>query len=205
MRPMFNNIKKIAIIGNGGFAREIACRLKKNSYDFFVNKSLITKDNLNKVNTLETIDIDKYKVLICIGDSNIRKKIVDSLPTNTEYYTYIDKNTKIFDKNTVKIGYGSIITNGVTLTTNINLGKFSHINLNSTIGHDCIIDEFFTTAPGVHISGETNIGKHVYLATGSVIRNKINICDNVIIGMNSIVNKNITEPGIYVGLPAIKK
>ena len=32
----------------------------------------------------------------------------------------------------------------------------------------------------------------------------ITICDNVIIGMNSNVIKNINEPGIYVGNPLKK-
>ena len=41
--------KHIAIIGNGGFAREVACNLKKYSYNFYVNKSFITKENINSV------------------------------------------------------------------------------------------------------------------------------------------------------------
>jgi UDP-3-O-[3-hydroxymyristoyl] glucosamine N-acyltransferase len=32
----------------------------------------------------------------------------------------------------------------------------------------------------------------------------MNICDDVIIGMNAGVVKNISEPGTYVGTPAIK-
>jgi sugar O-acyltransferase (sialic acid O-acetyltransferase NeuD family) len=182
------------------------CRLKKGSYDIFLNENFITNDLLKKnIKPIETIDIKKYKVLICISDPNIRKNIVNNLPYDTEYFTYIDKYAKILDKNTVNIGKCSIITTGSVLTTNINIGDFAHINLNSTIGHDCSIKNFLTTAPGVHISGETNIGNLVYFGTGSIVRNKINICDNVTIGMNSVVNKDIIESGIYVGLPAIKK
>ena len=35
------NRHNIAIIGNGGFAREIACNLKKDSYKFYINKNVI--------------------------------------------------------------------------------------------------------------------------------------------------------------------
>lgn len=200
----YNNIKKIAVIGNGGFAREIIPRLKKNSYDIFINEKYITNENKQIVKSLENINIDKYKILICIGDINLRQNIVNSLPKNTEYYTYIDKDSKILDKKTVIIGKGSIIAAGSILTTNIKIGNFTHINLNSTIGHDVITGEYLTTAPGVHISGETILGKNIYLATGCAIRNKIKICDNTIIGMNSVVNKDIIESGIYVGSPVKK-
>ena len=32
----------------------------------------------------------------------------------------------------------------------------------------------------------------------------VDICDNVMIGAMSLVNKSISEPGVYVGMPARK-
>jgi sugar O-acyltransferase (sialic acid O-acetyltransferase NeuD family) len=202
MNRLSLSLKKIAIIGYGGFSREISCNFKKTDYDYFINNNYINKDNSNIVKPLEEININKYKVLICIGDPNIRKKIVDELPSNTEYYTYIDKHAIILDKNTISIGEGSIITAGSVLTTNIKIGKFNHINLNNTIGHDTILNDFITTTPGVHISGNVNIGNNVYFGCGAVVRNNINICDNTIIGMNAVVTKNINVSGTYIGCPA---
>jgi sugar O-acyltransferase (sialic acid O-acetyltransferase NeuD family) len=200
---MFNNIKKIAIIGNSGFAKEIAYSFHKNSYDFFVNKEFLVKDD-HKTKAIEDINFDKYKILLGIGDPIIRKKIVDNLPKNVEYMTYIDKHAKILDKETINIGKGVVICAGAILTTHINLGDFGQINLNSTIGHDCDIGNFFTTAPGVHVSGNTNIGNLNYYGTNTALRNNINITDNVTIGMNSNVIKDINESGIYVGNPLKK-
>jgi sugar O-acyltransferase (sialic acid O-acetyltransferase NeuD family) len=197
-------LKKLAIIGFGGFAREISCNLKKTDYDYFINNNYINKDNSNIVKPLEEIDINKYKVLICIGEPNIRKKIVNELPLNTEYYTYIDKHAIILDKSTISIGEGSIITAGSVLTTNINIGKFNYIYLNTTIGHDTILNDYITATAGIHISGNVNIGNNVYFGCGAVVRNNISICDNTIIGMNAVVTKNIIEPGTYIGCPARK-
>jgi sugar O-acyltransferase (sialic acid O-acetyltransferase NeuD family) len=199
-----NNIKKIAIIGHGGFSKEIACNLAKGSYNFFINKKYINKENKNFVYELENIDINKYKVLIAIGDPKIRKSIVNELPACTEYYTYIDKYAKILDKENVNIGKGSIITAGTVITTNIKIGDFTHINLNNTIGHDTIINNYVTTTPGVHIAGNCNIGNNCYFGSGCIVRNNINICDNVVIGMNGVVSKNIEEEGVYVGVPVKK-
>ena len=98
----------------------------------------------------------------------------------------------------------SIICSGTIITTNVKLGKHTHLNLHTTIGHDCVIGDYFTTAPGVQISGNENIGNRVYFGTRSCVKQKITICDDVIIGMNAGVVKNITESGTYIGTPAKK-
>ena len=78
------------------------------------------------------------------------------------------------------------------------------LNLHTTIGHDCIINDFFTTAPGVKISGNSMIGKCVYFGSNSSIKQKLKVCDNVTIGLNSGVVKDINESGIYGGVPVKK-
>jgi sugar O-acyltransferase (sialic acid O-acetyltransferase NeuD family) len=193
--------KYIAIIGNGGFAKEIACNLKKYSYKFYISKNFITKENINTVGAIEDIDFDKRKILLCIGDPVIRKKIVDSLPENVSYMTYIDKYARILNKETVNIGAGSIITAGCLLTTNINIGKFTIINLNTTVGHDTTIGKFVTISPGVNISGNVNIGNNNFYGSNVSIRDNVTICDNVKVGMGSTVLKNIQIPGTYFGSP----
>jgi UDP-3-O-[3-hydroxymyristoyl] glucosamine N-acyltransferase len=42
------------------------------------------------------------------------------------------------------------------------------------------------------------------MGTNSSVREKVNICDNVTIGLNGGVVKNINEKGVYVGLPVKK-
>jgi serine acetyltransferase len=48
------------------------------------------------------------------------------------------------------------------------------------------------------------LGDNVVLGTNTTILGPVKICDNVIVGAMSLVNKDITEPGVYVGAP-IKK
>lgn len=47
----------------------------------------------------------------------------------------------------------------------------------------------------------TKIGNHVSIGTNATIL-PVTICDHVVIGAGSVVTKDITEPGIYVGNPA---
>ena len=44
-------------------------------------------------------------------------------------------------------------------------------------------------------------GDNVVVGVNSVIVGPVDICDNVVIGSMSLVNRSITEPGLYVGTP----
>ena len=53
----------------------------------------------------------------------------------------------------IDVGKGTIITAGNILTTQIKIGNHVIINLDCTIGHDSIIEDYCTILPGCHISG----------------------------------------------------
>lgn len=48
------------------------------------------------------------------------------------------------------------------------------------------------------------IGHNVIFGTSSVIVGPVTICDDVVIAAMSLVNKDITEPGVYAGTPVRK-
>ncbi|HPC33886.1 MAG TPA: acyltransferase, partial [Syntrophales bacterium] len=107
----------------------------------------------------------------------------------------------------IEIREGTVICAGNILTTNIMLGRHVQINLDCTIGHDVIMGDYATLAPGVHVSGCVHIGKRAYIGTGAVIINgtqdaPLVIGDDVIVGAGSCVTKSISY-GTWGGcLPA---
>lgn len=195
---------RIGVIGYGSFSREILCRLKM-PYDIFYYGNLNKEIKNINIYDISKFNPNKYKALITITDNNERETIIKQLPSNTEYFTYIDKNAIFLDKGNIKLGKGNIICAGSIISTNVEIGDFVQINLNTTIGHDTKIGNFTTTAPGVNISGNCTIGNKVYMGTNSSIKQKIKISDDVIIGMNAGVTKDIDKKGIYIGTPATIK
>lgn len=196
---------KKAIIGAGGFAREVFWSLsenERNTVKFFVEDEYLLNPTDN-ISPLSKLDIQEYSVIVAIGDPKIREKIIQKLPSETVFFSHIHPSVIILDKN-IKIGEGSIICAGCIITTNVTLGKHTHLNLSTTIGHDTTIGNFFTTAPGAKISGNCNIGDKVYIGTNASVKEKITICDNVTIGLNGGVIKHISESGTYVGVPVKK-
>lgn len=196
---------KKGIIGAGGFGREVYWSLnpiERNDTVFFVDDEY-WDDSDEKILPLSLFESNKYEVIVAIADSKHRQRLVEQLPKKTKFFTHIHPSAQILADDVI-IGEGSIICSGSILTTNIVLGKHSQLNLQTTIGHDCVIGDYFTTAPGAKISGNCDIGKRVYFGTNSSVKEKIKICDDVVIGLNGGVVKNIYESGIYVGVPVTK-
>jgi sugar O-acyltransferase (sialic acid O-acetyltransferase NeuD family) len=196
---------KKGIIGAGGFAREVYWSLnpiERINTIFFI-EDVYWDGSSDKILPLSLFESSKYDVIVAIADSFHRERIVKSLPKSTKYFTHIHPSAQILG-NDVEIGEGSIICAGSIITTNVKIGKHSHINLMTTIGHDCVIGDFFTSAPKVSISGNNAIGDRVYMGTSSSTKQKINITSDTTIGLNCGVVADINISGVYVGTPAIK-
>ena len=203
--------KRFCIIGAGGFARETLVYLldKMQAEGIPADGNIVFLEPLEtkvaeKINgfpvlKINPLNFNDYYFIAAIGNPEIRKKVINDLPKSINFFSIIHPSVKL--NAGVQIGNGSIVAPGCYLTCDIEIGKHSHLNLKTTIGHDCKAGHYFTTAPATNISGNCTIGNQVYLGTNSCIRQKIKICDDVIIGMGSVVIEDILESGTYAGNP----
>lgn len=113
----------------------------------------------------------------------------------------ISPKSEIGHYNTV-ICKGSNIMTGVVITNDVCIAEGCLINLNCTIGHNSHIGKYWETSPGVHVSGRCNIGEFCNLGTGCVVLPDIKIGNNVTVGAGAVVNRNIDDDQVVVGIPA---
>ena len=189
------------LIGNGGHAREVQAQMGIELFRFVSDEYWEEGDN--KLLPLSKFNPDKYVVMIAVANSKDREDIVKILPKETQYFTFIHPTAQIMSDDII-IGEGSFIGANSIITCNIKIGNHCLLNRGVQIGHDSTIGDYFSAMPGSIVSGNVNLGNKVYLGTNSSIREKINICDDVTIGLNTGVIKDINKSGVYVGHP-IKK
>lgn len=119
-----------------------------------------------------------------------------------------------------EIGDNTFIGPFVEIQKDVKIGKNCKVQSHSficelvTIGDNTVIahgvmfinDLFATGSPAngdKNLWKSTTIGNNVSIGSNATIL-PVSICDNVVIGSGSVVTKNITEAGIYVGNPAKK-
>ena len=208
-------MKKIIIVGAGGFGREVKMlidQINENKvvyefigyYDDNIPKGSIVNGFrvLGTVNELYSIEYS-LEVVISIANPLIKKKIYEILNSNDNlnFPSLIHPNVLI-GKDQVVIGYGCIICASNIITVNINIGNFVILNLGCTVGHDTKIGDYSSFMPSVNISGEVMISEKVYVGTGAKIINQIEIGENSIIGAGAVVSKSIPSNCTAVGIPA---
>jgi len=189
---------KLALFGYGGHAREVACQIE-DEVTFFVDDEYAN----NVAKPISEFNPQEYAMMVAVADPKDRFDIVQRLPKETQYFTFVHPTVQILNSN-IKVGVGSFIGVNSILTTNIELGRHSILNRGNQIGHDCKIGSYFSAMPGAIVSGNVTIFDMVYMGTNSAIKEKLSIHSLSTIGMNSCVVKHIEEPGIYVGVPAKK-
>lgn len=190
---------KIALIGNGGHAKEVMVQMDKNLIRFVDDE--YCDDSDPNVLPLSKFNPKEYVVMIAIGDSKERMEVLNKLPEDTQFFTFIHPTAQVMDEN-IEIGQGSFIGANSILTCNINIGEHAILNRGNHIGHDCHIGNFFSAMPGAIVSGGVVIKDCVYMGTNSTIIENTHICGDVKIGAGACVITNIGYQGVYVGIPA---
>lgn len=76
------------------------------------------------------------------------------------------------------------------------------INWDCTVGHDSIIDDFCTISPSANICGNVHLGQFVDIGVGAQVIQGRSIVSNSTVGAGAVVVRNITESGVYIGVPA---
>ena len=206
-------MKELYIIGAGGFGREVAWLVerineKELTWDIkgFVddNSELwgCYEDNYPILGGCDFLKQQKNAYAVCaVGNAQVRKKIVEKISeTDIQFVSLIDPSVIVSKR--VIIGEGTIICAGTIITVDVSIGKHVIINLDCTLGHDTIIEDYVTVYPSVNISGHVSVGECSELGTGTQIIQGKEIVANTIIGAGAVVVKDINKCGTYIGVPA---
>jgi len=201
----------MVIAGAGGFARELLSDivdLTTEKIFFFDDTDSSAKfifnhyEIIHDIKTLKMV-FEKQSNDFCLGVGNPknRKFLFEKfIESGGNPVTCISRKASVgqFEN---KIGVGTCIMGGTSITNKVTIGKACLINLNCTIGHDSVIGDFSEICPGSHISGNVFIDKEVFVGTGAVILPNIKIGRNAIIGAGSVITKDIPEFATVVGIP----
>lgn len=199
-------MSRIIVFGCGGHARSIVDVIRETCREI----EIILVDDGAKDDEMilgckvlkrcEPQNEDKY--IVAIGDNVQRAKVYQTLQKMTRGLpaAVVSKYAHIGMESV--IGQGTFVAAGTHIGPQACVGDNSIINTGSIIEHEAKIGNNTHVAPRTVVCGRANIGNYVFCGAGSTVIDKISVCDNVVIGAGAVVRECITEPGIYVGVPA---
>lgn len=211
-------MKKLIIIGAGDFGREVSWVAERMNavtptwellgfVDDTPEKQRTVVDGypvLGPVSFLEGITEETW-VVCSIGTGRTRRRVMERVLKNPalKAATLIDPSA-IVGRNAA-VGAGCVVCAGTVLAISSRLADHVIVNLNCTIGHDTVLDEFCTVHPGSNLSGKVHVGACTDIGTGTKIIQGKTVCPGCVLGAGAVVVRDITEPGTYVGVPAGKR
>lgn len=203
----------LGIYCSGSFGRQILAvardiNKKEKRWDsfLFIDDSLSSKE----VAGIEVVSFMEYEkraeavtseCVIAIGEPFEREKLYQKLTdSNLKLATFVEPSAKIYER--TKIGQGTIILNNSVVLNDSVLEDNVIIQPFCVVGHDCIIGAHSVISAYVSQGGWSNIGKRTFVGMCVPIKNGINIGNDTIVSMGSVVVRNIPDNVIALGNPA---
>lgn len=203
---------RLAIIGAGGHGREAlgvaraadAVRPRWNDivlYDDGVpDGELLARLDTALAGPVDAVIRDHLDHVIAIGDPTIRRRIADEIDETATAITLVDPTASLGDD--VTLGAGAMVYPGAICTTNVRIGRHSHLNCRSVVSHDCRVGDFVSLSPGVLLNGNVTIEPGAFLGTGAIVLPGVRVGQDAVVGAGAVVIDDVPPGVTVVGVPA---
>lgn len=96
---------------------------------------------------------------------------------------------------------GCVVCAGVTVSTNVRLGRQVHLNPNATVGHDTVLGDFVSVNPAATISGEVKVGDGTLIGAAAIVLQNLTVGEGSLVGAGAVVTKNVPPDVVVKGVP----
>jgi len=201
----------LAILGSGHLGQQIAhYAISDNHYnkvvffdDFSIEKEVNGYSIVGNSNNIEQAFLNKEfdDLIIGIGYKHleIRKSLFEKFEKTISFGRIIHSSSWI-DKSAT-IGIGCVIYPRCCIDANVIIENNTILNLECTVSHDTIVGKHSFLSPRIALAGFVKIEELCIIGINSTIIDNLTIASKTQIGGGTVVIKNITESGLYVGNP----
>ena len=198
-------MKQVIVIGAGGHGRVIADIVLRNND---VLLGFLDDAHMEPIWDYPVLGMvqdwrqyaDKAVFVLGIGSNAARRRL--SKEISGPWYTAVHPSAQIGID--VIIGLGTVVMAHAGINPGTRIGAHCIINTGAVVEHDNVLEDFVHISPNAALCGTVRIGCCTHVGAGAVIKNNCTVCPGCTLGAGSVVVRDLTEPGTYVGVPARK-
>jgi len=141
-----------------------------------------------------------WRFVIGIGSPSVRVRIAALLEdAGRTPFTAVHPSTTVGAR--TEVGDGSVICAGVTVSTNVRLGRYVHLNPHATVGHDAALADFVSVNPAAVVSGEVRLGDGTLVGAAATILQNLSVGEDSLIGAGAVVTRDVPSNVVVKGVP----
>jgi len=206
-----SSLRHIVVVGAGGHGRELAdivrfvgeatheVSLLGLIDDGEVDRLALARAGFRFLGSRDVLEGRNVDIHLGLGFPAIRKRIDLELGARTAQ-PMIHPSATI--GSACHLNDGVVLAQNAVITTNVTLGRHTHLNVRTSVSHDCVVGDYVTICPQVTITGGVTIGSGVFVGAGATVLPGITIGEHSIIGAGAVVTADVAAGQTVAGVPA---
>ena len=145
----------------------------------------------------EVFDMVNDSIIISIGNNFTRKKL--AMDNRCSFAKAIHPSSNLSPR--CEVREGTVVMAGVSVNTGVKIGAHVILNTNSSVDHDCVIENFVHVSPNAALAGNIFVGEGSHIGAGATIIQGVRIGKWVTIGAGAVIINNVPDYAVVVGSP----
>lgn len=199
---------RLVVVGAGGHGRELVALAQAAGWEVagVVSADLPAPGLLDRLGVpwlggLEALAGLGLPAALGVGYPDVRARVADELAERGIPAVTLVHPTAVVGPD-VELGEGVVVQAAAQLTTNVRLGRHTHVGVGAVVSHDCRLGDFVTLAPRVALSGDVTLADRVFCGVGSVIVPGCSVGEGATIAAGAVVVGDVPAGVTAKGVPA---
>ena len=201
---MTAEIKRLALIGGGGFSKEIAEVAQMRGYTVEATYSSQPTAQVGRYRGyLDALLADRAEydgVALAVGGVSRA-----AIQARAEIIAWLDRHAlpcpplvspHAIVSQGVRLGAGAFVAHGVIVNVDARLGRFCVVNTGAIIGHDADIGDNTTISPAAFVGGRCAIGADSLMGPLAKVLQGLKVGERAMIGMGCTVLRAVPDDAV---------
>lgn len=103
------------------------------------------------------------------------------------------------------VGVGSVVLHDALVNAYARIGANTIVNTKALVEHGAQVGNHCHVATGAIINGDCQLHNRVFVGSNATVAQGVTIHERIVIGAGAVVTHSLSEPGVYLGVPARRK